>query len=152
MSDNHKISLKALLTYVTSIDKLGAEKTASVLEDAIAVDRANANGLVDFIFLIVCKEFSVTKNEIKTGTSADGRRFNANLCLIHLFAKYTDLGQIEIAEMLQKSQPLISKYKNKIKELDENHNEDKKLLQKILLFQKQIDEQLKKITTTTPTK
>lgn len=149
MSDKHKISLKALLTYVTSIDKLGAEKTASVLEDAIAVDRANANGLIDFIFLIVCKEFSVTKNEIKNGTSADGRRYNANLCLIHLFAKYTDLGQIEIAEMLQKSQPLISKYKNKIKELDENHAEDKKILQKMLFFQKQVDEQLKKNTNST---
>lgn len=149
MSDSHQISLKVFTTFLTSLHKLGPEKSHTVLQGAIDVSEADSNEIIEFIFTITCKEFLVKREEILTGVSKDGRRHNASVCLVYLFNKYTTLTQADISKMIKKSQPLICALKKEIKGLSENVPHEKETMKKIMFCENKVEEKLKSNNTLT---
>lgn len=119
-----------------AFDKLGVEKTISVLENAINIQATSSSEDIDFILNSVCKEFKVSRDEIIFGKSH--KRSPAIACASYLLLCHSSLNQNLIAGLLKKKQAAISKHNSFIKNLSEISPFEKEILKKVMLLNEKI--------------
>lgn len=121
-----------LETTLRSVEILGQKKTITLLNQAISNHNINTSDIVDLMFLTVCNEFQLDKNELLFGTSRkDGSRVGAIVGAVRILSEHTKLSYTAIGNILNKTSPEIAKYKSRYVELNEKIKTDKELLQKI---------------------
>lgn len=127
-----EITLKA-------VDRLGTEKTVSVLENAITIQDSAGSDIVEFILAIVCKEFKVSKDELLFGKSRR-KRTPAIACASYLLLKHSNLNQHDLSPVLHKKQGAISKHNTFIENLSDNSPSpyEQEILKKVVFLNEKV--------------
>jgi len=115
---------------VLTIDKIGIEKTLEIIKNSRNLAKDKDIILQEFIIESVCNAFSITKKDLIKGKSGGNKTDALAICSVELKG-HLGYSQGRIASILKKHDSVVSKYIKKITYLDPNHQEDKRLLDKL---------------------
>ena len=115
---------------VLTIDKIGIEKTLEIIKNSRNLAKDKDIILQEFIIESVCNVFSMSKRELLKGKSSLDKTNALAICSVELKG-HLGYSQGRIASILKKHDSVVSKYIKKITYLDSNHQEDKRILDKL---------------------
>jgi len=115
---------------VLTIDKIGIEKTLEIIKNSRNLAKDKDIILQEFIIESVCNAFSISKRELLKGKSSLDKTNALAICSVELKG-HLGYSQGRIASILKKHDSVVSKYIKKITYLDSNHQEDKRILDKL---------------------
>jgi hypothetical protein len=115
---------------VLTIDKIGIEKTLEIIKNSRNLAKDKDIILQEFIIESVCNAFSMSKRELLKGKSSLDKTNALAICSVELKG-HLGYSQGRIASILKKHDSVVSKYIKKITYLDSNHQEDKRILDKL---------------------
>jgi hypothetical protein len=115
---------------VLTIDKIGIEKTLEIIKNSRNLAKDKDLILQEFIIESVCNAFSISKRELLKGKSSLDKTNALAICSVELKG-HLGYSQGRIASILKKHDSVVSKYIKKITYLDSNHQEDKRILDKL---------------------
>jgi hypothetical protein len=124
-----KNEFQILEEIVLTVDKIGIEKTVEIIRKARDLAKDNDIVIQEFIIQQVCNAFSITKMDLFEG-KGNIDRTNALAIISVEMKNHLGYSQGRIAGILRKHDSVISKYIKRISYLDDNHIEDKRLIQK----------------------
>jgi hypothetical protein len=115
---------------VLTIDKIGIEKTLEIIKNSRNLAKDKDIILQEYIIESVCNAFSISKRELLKGKSSLDKTNALAICSVELKG-HLGYSQGRIASILKKHDSVVSKYIKKITYLDSNHQEDKRILEKL---------------------
>ena len=113
-----------------TIDKIGIEKTLEIIKNSRNLAKDKDIILQEYIIESVCNAFSISKRELLKGKSSLDKTNALAICSVELKG-HLGYSQGRIASILKKHDSVVSKYIKKITYLDSNHQEDKRILEKL---------------------
>jgi hypothetical protein len=135
----NNIHAKLFGSLLRSIETLGIEKTAQMIENNLATELHIDDKNVAFVLNVVANVFEIPIEELIFGKQRKNQRRQA-LGMITYFMYYDfDLSMKQISSILQKQKGNLSKYKTEICNLDDKHVFDKPILEKKVQIENQIN-------------
>jgi hypothetical protein len=137
MTNNN--SKKLIEVLLKTIDRVGIKQTIESLQ-ITEIHITENKVLQDAIVGLTCKYFEISKKMLIAGRKNISNRTNAiGVCAV-LLARHCKISQRDISNILRKERSNISKYMQKIRDLDANFKVDNEVIQKMKLIEKDINE------------
>jgi hypothetical protein len=136
---NNNNSKKLIEVLLKTIDRVGIKQTIESLQ-ITEIHITENKVLQEAIVGLTCKYFDISKKMLIAGRRNISNRTNAiGVCAVML-SRHCKISQKDISNILRKERSNISKYMQKIRDLDINFKEDNEVIQKMKLIEIDINE------------
>lgn len=119
-----------LVNLFESVDKYGINNTLDIIKNGHTKFNKELTEKIENIIKVVCQEYSIDKSELIMGRSNYDRTESLSI-LFYVVNQKLELNGQQMCNIFKKSNSVVSRGLTKIRDLDEKHPRDKKILDKL---------------------